>query len=155
MSKKLTFDNVLEWLLVLLITGFIILIGNFIGYGGNIIESIPGMIILVVISVVGLALAKLIPINMPAICYISIIGIAIAVPASPISGYVVEATNKIQLMAICTPVLAYTGVSIGKSWAEFKKIGWRGVVVTLLVMFGTFFTSALCAQLLMQAQGLA
>lgn len=149
MEKRLSLDMVLEWLLVLAITGTIILVGNFVGFQHNIVESIPGMLILVAISVVGLALAKLIPIGMPAICYISIIGILIAIPASPISGLVVEATSKVELMAICTPILGYTGVSIGKSWAEFKKIGWRGVVVTLLVMFGTFFTSALCAQLLM------
>ncbi len=155
MEKRLTLDNVLEWLLVLLISGAITLVGNFIGYGSGIIESIPGMLILVGISVAGLALAKLIPINMPAICYISIIGILLAVPMSPTSKFVVEATSKVQLMAICTPVLAYTGVSIGKSWAEFKKIGWRGVIVTLLVMFGTFFTSALCAQALMKFQGIA
>lgn len=155
MEKKLTLDNIMEWLLVLLISGTITLVGNFVGYGSGILESIPGMLILVLISVAGLTLAKLIPINMPAICYISIIGILIAVPMSPTSRFVVEATNKIQLMAICTPVLAYTGVSIGKSWAEFKKIGWRGVVVTLLVMFGTFFTSAICAQLLMNVQGIS
>ena len=52
-------------------------------------------------------------------------------------------------------LVASTGVSIGKSWADFKKIGWRGVVVTLLVIFGTFFMSALFAELLMRAQGIA
>ena len=149
MTKRLTLDNVLEWCLVLLLSGFITLVGNYFGYGHGILESIPGMLILIAISVLGLALAKIIPINIPAICYISIIGMLIAIPASPISNFVVEYTGKVELMAITTPVLAYTGVSIGKSWAEFKKIGWRGVVITLLVMLGTFFSSAILAQLLM------
>lgn len=149
MEKRCTFDTVLEWALVLLISGSIMLVGNFVGYGNAILTAIPGMLILIAISVIGLVLAKIIPINMPAICYISIIGILIAVPASPVSSYVVDACGKVSLMAICTPVLAYTGVSIGKSWSEFKKIGWRGVIVTLMVMFGTFFTSALFAQLLL------
>ena len=131
-----------------------VVVGNYVGFGVDILESIPGMAILVAISAAGLVLAKLIPFNIPAICYISIIGILIAIPASPISGFVVEATNKINLLAICTPILAYTGVSIGKSWADFKKIGWRGVVVTLLVIFGTFFTSALFAEILMRMQGI-
>ena len=125
-KKRLTLDTVLDWVLVLSISGLIMLVGNYV----------------------------LIPFNIPAICYISIIGILIAIPASPISGFVVEATNKINLLAICTPILAYTGVSIGKSWADFKKIGWRGVVVTLLVIFGTFFTSALFAEILMRMQGI-
>lgn len=154
MEKRLTFDNVLEWTLVLVISGFIMLVGNSIGFKTGIVESIPGMLILIAISVAGLSLAKLVPLQIPAICYISVIGILLAVPMSPFSSYVVEATRNIQLLAICTPVLAYTGVSIGKSWAEFKRIGWRGVIVTLLVMFGTFFISALCAQGLMRFQGI-
>lgn len=155
MEKRLTLDTVLDWTLVLLISGALMLVGNYVGFGVNILESIPGMLILVAISVMGLILSKLIPVNIPAICYISIIGILIAIPASPISGYVVEATNKINLLAICTPILAYTGVSIGKSWADFKKIGWRGIVVTLLVIFGTFFMSALFAEGFMRMQGIA
>ena len=155
MEKRLTLDTVLDWLLVLSISGFIMLVGNYVGFGVSILETIPGMLILVAISVIGLALAKLIPIAIPAICYISIIGILIAIPASPISSFVVAATNKINLLAICTPILAYTGVSIGKSWADFKKIGWRGVVVTLLVIFGTFFMSALFAEVFMRMQGIA
>ncbi|MBO8463422.1 MAG: hypothetical protein IAC13_05765 [Firmicutes bacterium] len=150
MEKTITLEQILEWTLVLLITGTIILVGNLIGYQHHIIDSIPGMLILVGISIIGMILAKVIPINMPAMCYISIIGILLALPMSPTSNFVVEATSKVELMAICTPVLAYTGISIGKSWAEFKKIGWRGVVVTLLVMFGTFFTSALFAEILIQ-----
>ena len=150
MEKTITLEQILEWTLVLLITGTIILVGNLIGYQHHIIDSIPGMLILVGISIIGMILAKVIPINMPAMCYISIIGILLAVPMSPTSNFVVEATSKVELMAICTPILAYTGISIGKSWAEFKKIGWRGVVVTLLVMFGTFFTSALFAEILIQ-----
>ena len=154
MEKRLTLDTVLDWTLVLLISGALMIVGNYVGFGVNILEAVPGMLILVAISVVGLALAKLIPIKAPAICYISIIGILIAIPASPISDAVVAATNKINLLAICTPILAYTGVSIGKSWADFKKIGWRGIVVTLLVIFGTFFMSALFAEIFMRMQGI-
>lgn len=151
--KTLTLDQILEWLLVLLITGAVIVVGNFVGYKHNMIESIPGMLILVAISMVGMIMAKVIPGNVPAMCYISLIGILLAIPYSPTSTFVVEATSKVELLAICTPVLGYTGISIGKSWADFKKIGWRGVVVTLCVLFGTFITSALIAEVLLRISG--
>ena len=154
MTKRLTFDNVIEWTLALLISGTIGIIGNYVGYSIGILESLPGLLILLAISVAGLALAKLIPLNIPAICYISVIGILIALPASPVGKAVVQYTDKIQLLSIATPVLAYTGLSIGKSWADFKKIGWRGIIVTLLVLLGTFFTSALFAEILMKLQGI-
>lgn len=151
--KTLTLDQILEWLLVLLITGAVIVIGNFVGYKHNMIESIPGMLILVAISMIGMIMSKVIPGNVPAMCYISLIGILLAIPYSPTSTFVVEATSKVELLAICTPVLGYTGISIGKSWADFKKIGWRGVVVTLCVLFGTFITSALIAEVLLRISG--
>lgn len=151
--KTLTLDQILEWLLVLLITGAVIIVGNFVGYKHNMIESIPGMLILVAISMIGMIMAKVIPGNVPAMCYISLIGILLAIPYSPTSTFVVEATSKVELLAICTPVLGYTGISIGKSWADFKKIGWRGVVVTLCVLFGTFITSALIAEVLLRISG--
>lgn len=151
--KTLTLDQILEWLLVLLITGAVIVVGNFVGYKHNMIESIPGMLILVAISMIGMIMAKVIPGNVPAMCYISLIGILLAIPYSPTSTFVVEATSKVELLAICTPVLGYTGISIGKSWADFKKIGWRGVVVTLCVLFGTFITSALIAEVLLRISG--
>jgi hypothetical protein len=43
---------------------------------------------------------------------------------------------------------------MGKDWAEFKKIGWRGVLVSGLVMFGTFFGSAIVAEIILKIQGI-
>ena len=43
---------------------------------------------------------------------------------------------------------------LAAKYEDFKKIGWRGVVVTLLVIFGTFFMSALFAEVLMRMQGI-
>ena len=45
-----------------------------------------------------------------------------------------------------TPILAFAGVLLGKDWKAFLSIGWKGVLVSLLVIFGTFFTSGLIAQ---------
>ena len=60
-KKRLTLDTVLDWVLVLSISGLIMLVGNYVGFGVDILESIPGMAILVAISAAGLVLAKLIP----------------------------------------------------------------------------------------------
>ena len=44
-------------------------------------------------------------------------------------------------MATVTPSLAYAGVIVGRDWRDFLKIGWKGIVVSLLVIFGTFLVS--------------
>ena len=104
------------------------------------------MLILCVISFLGLTAKHFIPSNLPAVTYIGIIGMLAAVPASPVSAPIIYWTGKIDLMASITPILAFAGVLLGKDWKAFLSIGWKGVLVSLLVIFGTFFTSGLIAQ---------
>ena len=71
-----------------------------------------------------------------------------AMPASPISGPVIEWTGKIDLMASITPILAFAGVLLGKDWKAFLNIGWKGILVSVLTIFGTFFLSGWIAEVL-------
>ena len=146
--------EVQEWVSLLLIVGLCALMGNLIGYKQAIVESIPGMLILIGISISGLILSKVIPLNIPSLAYIGIIGMLLTAPGFPLSGVIVAYTQKIQFMALATPVLAYAGIAIGKSWADFTRLGWRSIVVSLFVMFGTFIGSAVIAQFILKAQGI-
>ena len=69
-------------------------------------------------------------------------------PVSPVSKSVIYWTNKIDLMASITPILAYAGVLLGKDWKEFLQIGWKGILVSMLTIFGTFFLSGWIAEML-------
>lgn len=154
-KEHLKMSSVLDWLLMLLIFGVLTLIINTFSYKNSIVESIPGMLILIGITFIGMLLAKLIPLKIPAIIYISIIALVISLPVfGPVSEFVYTSTNKISTLGLCTVILAYSGVAIGKSWAEFKKMGWRGIVVTLCVILGTFLGSALVAQLVLKMQNI-
>jgi hypothetical protein len=146
MNKKLT----------LLITAAMAVIGNWISnkFTTSLVESIPGILILLGIAVAGTTLARIIPLNIPGIIYITVIGILLAIDGSPTAAYVTEAVGKIGLLPLATPVLAYAGVNIGKDWVEFKKIGWRGILITLCVMVGTFVGSAVIANIILSLQGL-
>lgn len=137
-----------EWTVSLFAMMVVTMICNIVGYGGHLIESIPGMLILFVISFLGLTVKHFVPGTLPAVTYIGIIGILVAIPASPISEQVIYWTGKVDLMASITPILAFAGVLLGKDWKAFLKIGWKGIFVSLLVIFGTFFTSGLIAQLM-------
>ena len=156
MSKKLTMDEFLEYVLIMLIIAAIALVGNWVSskFATSLVDSIPGMLILLGIALLGTTLARIIPVKIPAIIYITVIGILLAIEGSPTAEYVTTEVGKIGLLPLATPVLAYAGVNIGKDWAEFKKIGWKGIVVTLCVMVGTFVGSAVIAHLIMKAQGI-
>ena len=161
MEKKLTMDKVAEFVLILAISAVISLIGNTINTitDGNpdtfvsILDGLPGMLILFAIAIVSTLLNAVFP-KIPTIIYITFIGIILGMPYSPTGAYVAEQVNKIGLLPSVTPVLAYAGVSMGKDWLEFKKIGWRGIVVAIFGMIGTYVGSALIAQIILSAQGI-
>lgn len=138
----------IEWSTALVVVVFMTLVCNIIGYGGNLIESIPGILILCTISFLGLIVKELIPCGLPAVTYIGIIGILAAMPASPVSETVIYWTNKIDLMASITPILAFAGILLGKDWKAFLQIGWKGILVSLLTILGTFFLSGWIAEVL-------
>lgn len=137
-----------DWIMTFIIVAILSVACNMAGYGGKLLESIPGMIIFAVISLAGLTIKHFVPGNLPAVAYIALIGMLVAMPFSPVSGIVIYWANKVALMAVVTPILAYAGVIVGRDWREFVKIGWKGVFVSLLVILGTFFVSGGIAELL-------
>lgn len=149
MLKHLT-----EWTLVLGIFGIAAALGNWLGYDVLPWVAIPGLIILIVISVVGLILEKMIPGNIPAVGYIGVIGILVSLPFVPGSDLIVEWTSKVSILALATPILAYAGISIGSNWADFRKLGIRSIIVAIMVLFGTFIGSALIAEGILRWQGI-
>ena len=146
--------NIQEWTLLLVIFGFTALLGNWAGYDILPLSAIPGMIVLILICLAGFILRELIPINFPSIAYISLIGVLVSMPWMPGSERIVEWTSQVELLALATPILAYAGIAIGRSWTDFMKLGWRSIVVASLVMLGTFLGSALIAEIILRFQGI-
>ncbi|MUV36950.1 hypothetical protein JNUCC1_00756 [Lentibacillus sp. JNUCC-1] len=146
--------NIQEWTLLLVIFGFTSLLGNWAGYDILPLGAIPGMIVLILICLAGFILREMIPINFPSIAYISIIGVLVSMPWMPGSEKVVEWTGEVELLALATPILAYAGIAIGRSWSDFTKLGWRALVVATLVMLGTFIGSAIIAEIILRFQGI-
>jgi len=145
-SKILSKEVVMEWILILIIFSFMSAIGNYIGYHYPFQESLYGMFILCAITLLGLIIEHHISYNIPAIIYISIIGLIVALPWSPISSTIIYYTSKVNIVSLTTILLAYAGIAMGKDLGEFKKVGLKGIIVTFFVILGTYMGSALIAQ---------
>lgn len=112
--------------------------------------SLTGMLILTLITLVGYFLSYVVPAKkISAVLWISIIAIFIASPISPVSDFVVKSVDNISINAIITPILAYAGIIIGKDWGAFKKVGARGIIVSIFVIIGTFLISSLLGDFFM------
>lgn len=154
MNVNLSIDTVLEWIGILVIFSIMSAIGNYVGYQYPLQESIVGMFILCLISLVGLILEKIISINIPSILYISLLGLILALPISPVSGVIIYYTSRVELISLTTILLAYAGIAMGKDLNEFKKVGLRGILVTFFVILGTYLGSALIAQGVLMTSGM-
>jgi hypothetical protein len=150
----LSFSTVIEWIGILLIFSVMAAIGNWVGFNYPLQDALVGMFILCIISLIGLIIEKIIPWNVPSILYISILGLLIALPWSPISEPVIYYTSKIDLISLTTILLAYAGIAMGKDLKDLKKVGVRGVIVTFFVILGTYLASALIAQGVLSFSGM-
>lgn len=138
---------------IFIISGFLALIGNYVGFKISPIAALPGMFILLVLIIAGEALTRVSPIKLPSIAYVSLLAIIASVPGVPGAEAVVKYADKVQFLALCTPILAYAGISIGKDLNSFKEQGLKMVVVTLLTFIGTFVGSAAIAQFILKLTG--
>ena len=152
-SENVSVHGILNWILLLAIFSVITVIGNFLGYKHPIADSLVGMAILSLITLVGVWLERELPIDASSILYISIIGILLAYPEMPTSKFVLYYVSKIELLSIVTVFLAYVGIGMGKSWDEFKALGWRAIVITILVIASTYYGAAIVAHVVLVLTG--
>ncbi len=159
-----------EWatrIKVLLITGVIASIGNMFatwhdarsGTGQLVMpwEILPVLAFMFVVVLAGCGLEALfrkLHIKLPKILYISMLTLVLSIPEiSPIGNWIQANFSKIGVLPLCTPILAYAGISIGKDMDAFKKQGLGIVCVSLLAFAGTYIGSALIAQVLLKLTG--
>ena len=152
-SENVSVHGIFNWILLLIIFSVITVIGNFLGYKHPMTDSLVGMAILSVITLIGVWLERELPFNVSSILYISIIGIVVAFPGMPTSEFVLHYVSQIELLSIVTAFLAYVGIGMGKSWDEFKALGWRAVVITVLVIAATYYGAAIVAHIVLVLTG--
>ena len=152
-SESVSYQGILNWILLLVIFSVITVIGNWVGYKHPIADSLVGMLILSIITLAGLLLERYLPFNLSSIIYISLIGIAVSLPGSPTSAFVVKYVSQVELLSIVTVFLAYVGIGVGKHWDQFKTMGWRGIIVTICLITGTYIGSALIAHVVLVLSG--
>lgn len=139
----------IEWLFLFVLSGLGIALANFVGFNVGFMDSLPGILILLAISAAGVIVSKIVPLKLPIVAYVSIIGLLTACPISPCREFVIEAANKINFTAPLTMVGAYAGISISGQIKSFLKQGWKMIVIGVFVMTGTFICSALIAQIVL------
>lgn len=152
-SENVSVHGIFNWILLLAIFSVITVIGNYIGYKHPITDSLVGMAILSLITLVGVWMERYLPLNISSIIYISVIGIVVALPGMPTSNFVLHYVSQVELLSVVTVFLAYVGIGMGKSWNEFKTLGARAIIITILVIASTYLGSAIVAHIVLVMTG--
>ena len=143
---------------VLVFSGVFAIIGNFIfttrNPNPNVVTVMPhqsayALLVMAIPVVLGCLLydffTRKTKINLPAIIYISLLGIILGIPGMPLAVPFATAARSFGLLPLATPILAYAGISLGKDLKAFKESGVGIIVVTLLAFTGTYLGSAIIA----------
>ena len=140
---------------LLLMVSVIIILTNVIGYKMPVKDSIIGVLLLSAISLIGLTISKFMSrfVKLPSMMYVSLLGLLLACPVSPVKDIVVGTTSSVVFLAPATALGAFAGISLGKDLKDFAKMGWKLVLITLFVITGTFIFSALVADVVLKMTG--
>ena len=140
---------------LLLMVSVVIILTNVIGYKMPVGDSIIGVLLLSAISLVGLTISNFMSrfVKLPSMLYVSLLGLLLACPVSPVKDIIVETTTPVAFLAPATALGVFAGISLGKDLKEFAKMGWKLVLITLFVITGTFIFSALVADVVLKITG--
>jgi hypothetical protein len=129
------------------------LIGNWVAVKIDPVTALPGILFLFAICGVGVLLARYVPIYIPTIAYIGTISLVLTMPGMPFSKEILAAVGKVNFLALATPIIAFTSLSIAKDLDEFRRQGWRIVVAALITLFAVFFSAVIIAEVCLRIQG--
>ena len=152
-TENVSVQGIFNWILLLAIFSIITAIGNYLGYRHPMYDSLVGMGILSLLTFVGVWMERKLPFNISSIIYISVIGIAISFPGMPTADFVSYYVSNVELISVVTVFLAYVGIGMGKSWNEFKALGWRSIIITVLVISSTYLGAAVVAHIVLIMTG--
>ena len=139
-----------EWVVILVFVAIAIITSNLVGYDVAVFDSLIGVLILCGIALIAVLLSKVIPLKLPVILFCSLLGLLFASPISPVGDIVMESTSKIEFKAPLTIVGALAGISIGASFHQFRKQGWKMIVIALVVITSTYIGSLLISQIVLK-----
>jgi len=129
------------------------LIGNWVAVKVDPLTALPGMLFIFAVCAVGVLLARYVPIYIPTIAYIGTIALVLTMPGMPYSKEILAVVGKVNFLALATPIIAFTSLSIAKDLDAFRKQGWRIVVAALITLFAVFFSALIIAEVCLRIQG--
>lgn len=142
------------YFILMSMTGVMVLAGQAIGLQKQFIGAIPGMFLIIVLALGCFAVKEAFPkFPLPAYALSTIVGMLVSIPSLSISKFFAPEIGTVEFMPLCTPLLAFAGISVGDKIEQLKAMSWKIVIIALVVFTTIFFACALIAQGVLTLQG--
>ena len=107
----------LQQLGLLIMVSVIMVLTNILGYKMPVGDSIAGILVLCAIALFGLTVSKFMSqfIKLPSMMYVSLTGLLLACPISPVKDFVIGVTSQVAFMAPTTALGAFAGSHLEKT----------------------------------------
>ena len=115
--------------------------------GTSILSMWDSFIAMSVLVFISLSVMQVIKSGLPAFTYVTIIGILICLPETPLQSFIIDSISKVGFLSVCVPLLTFAGLEAGGKMDQLKKLSWKIIVLFLIVSTSCFFGAALIAQL--------
>ena len=150
----MTLSKTLDELKLAVLCVLLVLAGQWIGKGASMVAAIPGALMMVAIIIASLKIKELLPkVPLPAFAWATLIALLLSLPSSPVSGWFMAQTDKIDFLATTTPLLAFAGLSVGNQLDKLRAMSWKIVLIALVVFTAAYFGAAAVAHLVLQLTG--
>jgi len=118
-------------------------------------ETIKGILIISCIGTLAwiLSTSKAVPVKLPPVAYAGLLAILSTLHGMPWAEWVSAATSKLDFISVATIGIGFVGVGMGHDMLKLAKDSWKYAIVAAFVLAGTYFGSAIIAQIFLSLFG--
>lgn len=152
-----TAQKFVNYFKILILCSIAILTTQLVNKKGNldIAGTVIGLLMITVVCLAALMISEVKALKkIPSFAWASLLSLILTTPWCPLNEFVLQYTGNVSTGQIGTVILVVAGVSIGTRLADVKRLSWKIVLVSIFVFCGTFFGSALIAQLILKMKGI-
>ena len=143
-QEKSTLSNILEQIKIVLVIYGIVIIIHMVSIGSKLPDLAKSTVVSFVMVVIAITLKNVVkkP-NLPGFAWATLVSFVLTLPISPISDFIVNAMSAYSF-----------GLAVGDQLEVFKKLSWKIVIVSFVVMASTYFGSAAISNIILSLKGM-
>ena len=154
-KEMTTFENILEQIKIVIVIYGIIAVIHIVSVGNSLTDLGKATLVSFAMVVVSIVLKNVVkrP-NLPGFAWATLVSFVLTIPVSPVGDFIVTTLGAYTFGLVGLPLLAFAGIAVVEQLEVFKKLSWKIVIISFVVMASTYFGSALISNIVLALNGM-